>query len=355
MNIPEYTEKLTNRLGQKQVRENCKDLINKIIANRNCQLWSLSDNANQYNNFHNMLNGSLKTTVSTDKINLTLLAEQTHYFQSKTYFIIVHDPSPIRKPHTQKSEYLCIVKDLDNKLVNGYMTYNCVAVDLKNSPIHLLRCIPYSTEQPEYVTQEEMRELLKGTMHYKNREKEIKQLQSAGKVFNLKTLVFSSVKAIREQILKENPDAIIIDVFDRGFDDAELFEFETQIGNLYVVRSKLSRNSNELIINEKGKECAVKLKNQLFFESHEKIYNKVSFKDKTYINAKGIFEWNYLEINNKTYSVVRVRFYTSDGKKIFKEPMLLISNIEVCNEELAMLVFEIYMTRSKIEGVFKFC
>jgi len=35
------------------------------------------------------------------------------------------------------------------------MTYNCVAVDLKASAIHLLRCISYSIKQPEYIPQRE--------------------------------------------------------------------------------------------------------------------------------------------------------------------------------------------------------
>lgn len=355
MTLFEFAHKLTAMLGQKQVRENCNNLISKIVSNKSCQLWPLSADHNEYNNFHHMLDGSLKTTVTTEKINLCLLAEQSEYFRSKDYHIIVHDPSNIRKPESSKSEYLSQVKDLDNRIVNGYMTYNCVAVDLKTSPIHLIRCVPYSTEQPEYVTQEELQLMADGKLPDKEREKQINELEKQGKTFNLRTLTFDAAKVIGEQIHKDNPKAEVIDVYDRGFDYHQLFEYETQIGNLFVVRSKLNRNSNELIINENGKEKAIKLKNQFFFESTEKTYNKVRFRDKTYINAKGFFEWNFVEINSKTYSVVRIRFYSSKGKKIFTEPMLLITNIQVDQDKLAMLVFEIYMTRSKIEGVFKFC
>lgn len=355
MQISEYIQPFLEQLGQKQVRTNCNNLIYKIISKKNSQLWALSKDHNQYNNFHHMLDGSLKTKVSTEKINLCLLAQQSEYFSSNEYHIIVHYPSCIRKPESSKSEHLCLVKDLDNKIVNGYMTYNCVAVNMKSEPIHLLRCVPYSTEQPEYVTQKELQQMAAGHLFDKDRKKEIESLQANGKLFNLKTLTFEAIKTISDQIRSQNPNAIVIDTFDRGFDDAEIFEYENQIGNLFVIRSKSNRNSNEIIINSKGGEKAVKLKRQTFFESHEKTYAKVQFKDKTYHNAKGIFEWNYLTINDKTYSVVRISFYDSTGKKIFAEPMILITNIQVDDEKMAMLAFEIYMTRSKIEGVFKFC
>jgi len=355
MNLEEYSQLLLEKLGQKQVRTNCKELITKIVSKENCQLWALSKDHNEYNNFHHMVDGTLKTTVTTEKINLCLLARQTDYFRSQTYYIIVHDPSCICKPETMAAEYLSQVKGLNNKIVNGYMTYNCVAVDLKSEPIHLLRCVPYSTEQPEYITQKEVKQLKSGYLFDKERVEEIKKLETADKTFNLKSLTFDAIHIISEHIHRLNPDATVIDVFDRYFDDTELFEYETEAGNLFVIRLKLSRNSNELTINSNGKEQKVKLRHQTFFESHEKNYSKIQFRDRTYSNATGIFEWNYLTINKNTYSVLRVRFYDSQGKKIFAEPMLLITNMQVDNEQMAMLVFEIYMTRSKIEGVFKFC
>jgi hypothetical protein len=250
-------------LGQKQVRANCNNLISKIVSNNSCQLWPLSADHNEFNNFHHMLDGSLKTTDTTEKINLCLLAEQSEYFRSKNYHIIVHDPSTICKPESSKSEYLCQIKDLDNSIVNGYMTYNCVAVDLKTSPIHLLRCIPYSTEQPEYVTQEELLLIAGGKLGDREREKQIKELERQGKTINLRTITFDAAKTISQQIHSDNPAAVVIDVYDRGFDYYQLFEFETLIGNLFVVRSKLNCNSNELKINENGKEKAIKLKNQI--------------------------------------------------------------------------------------------
>lgn len=277
MKLIDYIYKFVILLGQKQVKDNCILLINKIISKQNCQLWALSENHVEYNKFHRMFDGTLKTVVDTKKLNMCLLAEQTDYFKSKNFHIIVHDPSTIRKPETQKAEFISQVKDLNNKIVNGYMTYNCVAVDLKTASIHLLRCVPYSTEQPEYITQKEKHLLATGKMEDKKRKDKLEKLEEQGKTFNLKTITFDSVKTITAKIKKVNPEAIVIDVYDRGFDDAELFEYETSINNFFVVRSKLNRNSNEIIISEKGNEQAIKLKNQVFFESHEKNYNKVQF------------------------------------------------------------------------------
>ena len=43
-----------------------------------------------------------------------------------------------------------------------------------------------------------------------------------------------------------------------------------------------------------------------------------------------------------------------EGEAIFKAPMLLFTNRKVSSGDLALLVYKIYMKRSRIETVFKF-
>lgn len=352
--LAEFIAPLLSTLGQKQVKENLEALTGKLIENQTGQLWSISKDGNEYNRNLSLLNGSLKTVVDVEKLNISLLANSTGYFAGKAYIIVLHDGSDIRKQHSKELENLDIVRDLSGKLINGYPTFNSVAVDLKGKNIRLLQTTPYSSKESSYLSQTEITDYYAGRL-LKKRRIEVATLLKSGKWHNHKQIVEAHAFRINEKIKAVNPDAVIIHIYDRGHDSVDLFEYQTDIGSSFVIRLKLNRNSNELTINNKGKEVAVKLVAQQFFHSSEKAYEKVRFKKKTYQQAKGIFEWTTIELNNRTYSVVKVRFYTRKGHKIFKEPMLLITNMQVDSAKLAELVFELYMKRSKIEGVFKFC
>ena len=352
--LAEYIAPLLERLGQKQVRENVTTLSGKLIENQTGQLWSISEEGNEYNRNLSLLNGTLKTVVDVEKLNISLLANSTDYFKGKPYIIILHDGSDIRKRHSKELENLDMVRDLTGKLIKGYPTVNSVAVDLKGKNIRLLQSTPYSSKESSYLSQTDIADYHAGRL-LKSRKAEVEALLESGEWYNHNRIVEAHAFRINEKIRAVNPKAVIIHIYDRGHDDTALFEYQTDIGSLFVIRLKLNRNTNELTINNKGKEVAVKLVAQQFFHSSEKIYEKVRFKKKTYQQAKGIFEWNTIELNYRTYSVVKVKFYNRKGQNIFKEPMLLITNMEVTSEQLAELVYELYMKRSKIEGVFKFC
>lgn len=302
-----------------------------------------------------MFDNTLKNTIDVKKLNSSLLINSVDYFRDKDYFIVLHDPSEIRKQYSSKSPDLCKVRAFDGKLINGYKTHNSVVINYEGKDLRLLQSTPFSSNTSNYITQEELSDYQNNKIEETKRNKEIKDLFSTGEWHNLKTITKEHVNNISTAIRNENPEAVIVDVYDRGFDDADLFEFETKIGNLFVVRSKLNRNSNELHITKDNRELRVKLKHQTFFKSKEKQYEKIHFRNKLHHNCKGIFEWNYLEIKGKTYSVVRVSIYQKNGRRLFKDPMLLITNMDTSSDKIAEIVFDIYMKRSKIEGVFKFC
>jgi hypothetical protein len=352
--LSEYIAPLLEQLGQKQVRENTENLSNKIIDNQTGQLWSLSEDKNEYNKNLRLLNGSLQTVVDVSKLNVSLLANSTDFLKDKVYLIIVHDGSDIRKPWSKESENLDFVRDLDGKLIHGYPTFNSIAVDLKGKQIRLLQSTPYSTKEKTYLSQTEINDYHAKKL-LKARREEVKLLLTSGNWYNHNSIVNTHVDKINAQIRALNPEAIVIHVYDRGHDSLSLFQHHDKSDSFFLVRLKLNRNSNELYINKKGKEVALKLCKQQFLKGDEKYYEKLRFKNKTYFRVKGIFEWSELEIEGKIYSVVKVRFYTSEGQSIFGEPMLLLTNIEVYNEALTELMFEIYMKRVKIEGIFKFC
>ena len=302
-----------------------------------------------------MLDGSLQTVLDSEKLNISLLANSTDYFANKDYVVVLHDPSDIRKKYSQQADHLCKVMDLDKKLINGYRSLSSACVDIRGKNLRLLRCSPYSTTDTNYLKVEELQLYTDNKLENESRAKEIKSALDTGQGYNLKSLVKDHTTQISKQIRASNPDAVIVDVYDRGFDDAEIFEHETDLGNLFVVRSKLNRTSNELQMCSNGKEKKVKLRQQQFFQGEEVFYQKMTLQGKTYQDAKGVFEWNEVEIKGKVYSVVKIRFFDRNGRNIFKNPMLLITNMQVDQLQMAQMVFELYCKRAKIEGVFKFC
>jgi hypothetical protein len=73
--------------------------------------------------------------------------------------------------------------------------------------------------------------------------------------------------------------------------------------------------------------------------------------DKEYKNIEAVYEWG----TYKDYDMLRVRLYhTKSGNRVFKEPMLLATNLSVDGFLMAFLVFERYLHRWKIESVFRF-
>ena len=124
----------------------------------------------------------------------------------------------------------------------------------------------------------------------------------------------------------ENKDIVITHIFDRGFDDTEIFELIDSLGDIFVVRGKSNRNSNVKKLNEKGNEVFLKLA-------------KKEFENKTYLNIKGVYEWDTVMINSCLRFVVRVKFYKRNGSRIFKDDMLLLTNKIVTDLDMANYIY----------------
>ena len=63
----DYLKPLLFVLKQKQVKENTISLFQRVIREKTMQIWRLSDNKREYDNFHNLVNGY------EDILHLTLL------------------------------------------------------------------------------------------------------------------------------------------------------------------------------------------------------------------------------------------------------------------------------------------
>jgi len=120
----------------------------------------------------------------------------------------------------------------------------------------------------------------------------------------------------------------------------------TQLKDQFVIRLKASRctTSDE-------NDSKLKLIDKPFKSNAQRQYKKIMIKNKVYQEAGCTVEWGEMLHG---YSVVRVTLSDRTGKKIYKQPMMLITNKYVNTEEDAFKIYQIYLKRSKIEGVFKF-
>ena len=189
-----------------------------------------------------------------------------------------------------------------------------------------------------------------------DRVKELEEYLEKEEVYNQKALYFSSIRSNHEHFKDQNENIILTHILDRGHDDEELFDLiDNELGDKFVIRLKGNRNSSvEAFDEKKQKDMPIKWGIVQFAHRIEKTYEKVCFKKKVYVKPKAIFEWDTIVLKNRTYNIVRVRFYDNQGKPIFKEPMLLITNYQIDETTTAQFVYQLYLQRSKIEGVFKF-
>ena len=312
-----------------------------------------------------LFDGSLQSVLDDQKISQTLRQMSVGGLSDEDVVIALHDPCDIRKGYSEKLENLGIVRALDGQLINGYNTFNTVCVNGDGKRLHLSDITVYSNgDRDHYVKQAELDKLVKKQVAsvkkkeqvaFSEREQEILQLLADDEVVNLARVTQNQLRAVSEQFKKANPQIDVWHVLDRQFDGAPLFEFISHhLNDKCVIRLKISRNSNETRINEKGQEYAVKLKDVDLTGKQTDILDNVRIRKKVYQQVKRIIEWGTLVLEGETYHVVRVTLLKRNGTPIFKQPMLLLTNHTIADAQEALSIYRIYLMRSKIEEVFKF-
>ena len=167
--------------------------------------------------------------------------------------------------------------------------------------------------------------------------------------------VRKQTQRVSESLKAKNPNVTLCHVHDRFCDSVGYMEHIDQtLKDEFVVRAKLSRNSNKTKINAKGKKQTIKLIDAEFSNKKQYIIDKLRLKGKIYQQAKVLIEWDKVTLNKNEYTAVRITLKTKDKKPIHNKPMLLISNIKVSTYLEAKEIYHIYLMRSKIEAVFKF-
>jgi len=361
MNLIGYISGLLSFFKDRRVINNIEQMIQKIIEKKTVRLFKVSDEKREYNRYKSLLDGSLKSVLNNDKISQALRDNSVEAMSSQNEIVLIHDPCDIRKKYSKKLENIGDVLDLDKNVINGYSSFNTVVVDNKNKRLHLVDSVVYSNKEPNFLTQKELDKYQQGELqkskdtNQKKRVDVILKLLKEDNYINLYRITKKQLKNTSEAFKKEQADARIVHVLDCGFDDKNIFDYiDKELKDEVVARLAISRNSNDTYIDDKKKKRFFKLKDVKLANSQSFLIEKVQLKGKNYQKASCLIEYDDFRLENSTYTVIRIILKDRHGKKIFKNPMLLLTNREIKTAEQAHGIYFIYLQRSKIEGVFKF-
>jgi hypothetical protein len=362
MALIQYMSALLSNFKDKRIIRNIEQMVQKIVENKSIRIWSNAKDKAEFDRHKSLLNGSLKSVLDDEKISEALQKNGVQALQGKDRLVLLHDPCDIRKEYCRELENLGKVRSLDNEIVNGYCTFNTIALDEGSKKLQLLDLSVYSNGDPHYVTQEEFKQFHKGTLQKSDnqqdrlRAEQIKQFIDEDTYLNLSRLTRRQLQQTSELFKKDNPHMILTHVLDRQFDADDNFSFiDKDLRDEFVIRMKLSRNSDQSAIDENThKEHWIKLKDVAFAHRESFFFDKLLIKNKVYQQVQCLIEWDAYPIDDNTYTAVRINLLDRKGENIFKEPMLLITNRSAANAQQARYVYLTYLKRSKIEGVFKF-
>ena len=344
-------------------------------------IHGLASNNAEYVGSSRLINSNVEFTQKLSNFNNQQLGLKLRDTIDTKVFL-PFDGSDIRKPSTKKSEKIDRVRGLDGKIVNGYHSYNTIAVTEHCHEVSILEHTVFSTKQEDFLSKTDIT---------------LKLIESTS----------NSIKSI-------NPKLSRIFILDREFDNQRLFEEMDNRGDKFVVRCKtldrlvceckeVKNDKNGFEINledglevklqgQKVEECSSsnatnKTKNnsesiQLDNFEHQKNttnttnntinLNKIKFKFKTTKKIKNLkirsktfqdltlkLQWQKLGIIDKHnkhgetnyYTFIKAKLLDSDKKSIFQEDreFTIVTNQDVNSPEDVYQAYLNYFIRWKIE------
>lgn len=211
----------------------------------------MSSDRNEYESFKGLLSGNQVNTLDRETLLACVAEKSISDLGSSNRVYLLHDPCDIRKPYASDLEDLGKVLSLQKTVVNGYSSFNSVAVCPDNQSVHLLDSVVYSNAQSDYVAQSEVEEIVKDrgksqTLGDKKGEL-ISQAQQdlvlGGTYQNGSKIAKAQIRKLSALLKKEGRTTCHI--LDREFDDDEVFAAIDTLKDEFVVRLKLNRLSNE--------------------------------------------------------------------------------------------------------------
>jgi Transposase DDE domain len=322
------------------------------LQNKNLHIYSSASDKNEYDKLKGLVSGKQAHTLS-QGIVLDCVRERTlSDLGSASEVYVLHDGCDIRKPDSSDLENLGEVLSLKKQVVRGYKTLNSVAVVPTEQEVHLLAHQVYSNKMPTFVSQEAL-------AHLSEQSADIQQLVHNNQHINNVILFKQQTKHCSEVLKQDQPTRTICHIADREYDSEDIFKHFHDLGDQFVIRLKLSRDSDETktVYTPTGKVSKKiahhKLVDKKFAYKGEYQLDSLTIKDKKYTQATCELEWDTLKLGEQTHQVIRV-VLKQQGRNIFDHPMLLITNRKITNVEEAKAIYCAYILRFKIEIVFRF-
>lgn len=358
MELSTYLSGVLSNFKDSRVIENVKVLVRNIIEHKSTRLWSISQDRAEFERSKRLLDGTLKSVLDDHKISAAIREHSVAALGHEARLIVLHDPCDIRKKQAQAQENLGKVRDLDGNLVNGYSTFNTVAVDVAGKQLYPVDITVYSNGDEHYVTVAETKAPAKDKLPQADPQRagQIEQFIREESHVNLPRLSQAQIRQVSQAFKQKNPDIRLCHVLDRQFDGLDYFEFiDQELQDEFVIRAKISRNANVRETDaETGASRPVKLTKLAFNDAQTWVFPKLQLNRQVYQEAKGLIEWDTLVLNDRLYTVVRVTLTDRQGKPIYQHPLLLITNITVRTAAQARGIYVVNLMRAKIEAVFKF-
>lgn len=133
---------------------------------------------------------------------------------------------------------------------------------------------------------------------------------------------------------QEQPDFQIIHILDAGSDNNDLFDYiDKTLEDKFVIRLKLDQHSDKTYLDDNGKEKYAKVIKKKFANRKCFSIQKTQINGKIYQHANCLIE--YENFSGPVDTVVRITLYDRKRQKIFKNSMLLLTNLDVNTHELA--------------------
>jgi len=303
-----------------------------------------------------LINGNLKTVLDDKKISKALIENSVAKIANNKRVYILSDHSDIRKQYSTALENLGKVRDLNGNIINGNTILGSIILNESKTDITLSNITVFSNRDKKFVTKKELADYEDDKIENNVRKQEIKEAIDDDSYINMRNTLEKHLKDQSEALKLANPDISICHVHDRGEDSIEYLEFiRKTLKDDTVIRAKKTRNSAQYTINpETNRKKFIKLIDAKFKNRSEYHLDKLTLKGKLSQNVKVTVEWDKINLKDYDYSTVRINLSKRDGTPIYKEPMLLITTIDVDSKLVAKEIYHTYLLRSKIEGVFKF-
>jgi hypothetical protein len=330
-----------------------------MVSAQTTQLWTFAKDANEYERMHNLLSGKLKSVLNDEKIAAALREKMALALGGEELVFALHDPCDIRKPYSKKLAQIGCVRDLEGHMINGYSTLGTVCLSSNGRTLQLSDISVFSNgDKAHYVLQADLDAVVKKQAEaicLTKREQEIAELLEHDAYVNLRHVVRTQLRRVSEALKAEQKNLRVCHVLDRQMDGLPYFSFiDEELEDFFVIRLKTSRNAKENTVDAEGRAVVIKLKEVALPQKQTDVLAKICLNKKVYQDVTRLIEWGTLTLEASTYAVVRITLLNREGKALFLQPMLLITNLPVKKAQDALEIYLIYLKRAKIEGVFKF-